>query len=326
MTRAHDLLRLLSDGSFHSGVELGSALGISRASICHSVRALTEQGIDVYSVFGKGYRLPEPIELLDEHAIRAWLSPEVNQALPHIDIHFELPSTNQWTMQNAPRAESGGWVCFAERQTAGRGRRGRTWVSPFGGNLYFSMLWRFASVATVAQGLSPAIGLAVAEALNAAAVPDVGVKWPNDVIWNGRKLGGVLLEMAGESAGPCDVVVGVGVNVALPHEVAVAIDQPWVDIRSITGMPVARNHLAATLLEHIVTTLVEFERDGFVQFKDRWRARDAWAGRAAQLLLPTESLHGTVEGVDANGALLFARDGQTRAFTTGELSLRGVVD
>lgn len=326
MTRAHDLLRLLADGSFHSGVELGAALGISRASVCHGMRALAQQGIDVYAVYGKGYRLPEPLELLDEEAIRAHLAPEVNEALARMEVHLELTSTNAYLMQRAQRGAPSGWVCFAERQTAGRGRRGRTWVSPFGGNIYLSVLWRFPSVAAVANGLSPAIGLAVAEALHAAAVADVGVKWPNDVVWNGRKLGGVLLEMAGESAGPCCVVAGVGVNVALPPEEAAAIDQPWTDMRSITGAPVARNHLAATLLEHIVSTLAEFERDGFSRFSERWRARDAWAGRPAQLVLPGEAVRGTVAGVDPQGALLFEREGQTRAYTTGELSLRGVTD
>ncbi len=326
MSRTHDLLRLLSDGRFHSGVELGKALGISRASVCHAIRALERLGVDIYAVSGKGYRLSEPCELLSVEAIRDELSPEISSLVPGIDVALDLPSTNADLLTRAGKGLPAGWACFAEHQSAGRGRRGRTWVSPFGGNIYLSVLWRFTSSASVVNGLSPALGLAVAEALQIAAVPGVGVKWPNDVVWQGKKIAGVLLDMAGESSGPCVVVAGVGINVSMPRSAADNIDQPWADIVQITSAPVARNHLAGAVLENIVATMRDFERDGFSQMAGRWRARDAYAGKRAALHLPTESIEGTVEGIDEHGALLFERAGRTLAFTTGELSLRGLAD
>jgi BirA family biotin operon repressor/biotin-[acetyl-CoA-carboxylase] ligase len=317
---------MLADGRFHSGVALGKALGVSRASICHAIHALELLGVDIYAVSGKGYRLAESCELLDVDAIREGLSPDVNALVSGIEVHLDLTSTNAYLLSRATHGLPSGWVCFAEHQSAGRGRRGRPWVSPFGGNVYLSVLWRFSSSTAVVNGLSPALGLAVAEALHEAAVPGVGVKWPNDVVWQGRKVAGVLLEMAGESAGPCFVVAGVGINVAMPRSAADTIDQPWADIIGITSAPVARNHLASVVLERVVATMRDFERDGFSRMAARWRARDAFAGKRAALQLPTESIEGTVEGVDDHGALLFERAGSTLAFTTGELSLRGLAD
>ncbi len=326
MPRAHELLRLLADGKFHSGVELGKILGISRASICHAIHDVEKLGVEIFAVSGKGYRLAEPCELLNVDAIRDVMSPEASALVPGIEVHLDLTSTNAYLLARAASGAPAGWACFAEHQSDGRGRRGRTWVSPFGGNLYVSVLWRFSSSASVANGLSPALGLAVAEALHAAAVPGVGVKWPNDVVWQGKKLAGVLLEMAGESAGPCYVVAGIGVNVAMSGLAADTIDQPWTDVQRITSAPVARNHLAGTLLESVITTMHEFEHNGFTPMVSRWRARDVFAGRRAELQLSSEAIHGIVEGIDDRGALLFERAGRTLAFTTGELSLRGLSD
>lgn len=326
MPRAYELLRLLADGKFHSGVELGKILGISRASVCHVIHALEKLGVDIYAVSGKGYRLAEPYELLDVDLIREVLSPEVDARVPGIEVHLDLTSTNDYLLARAASGLPAGWVCFAEYQSKGRGRRGRTWISPFGGNLCVSVLWRFSSSAAVANGLSPALGLAVAEALHAAAVPNVGVKWPNDVVWQGKKLAGVLLDMAGESTGPCYVVAGVGINVAMSGPAADTIDQPWTDVQRITSAPVSRNHLAGTVLENVVATMHEFESNGFGRMATRWRARDVFAGKRAELQLPSESIHGTVEGIDDRGALLFERAGRTLSFTTGELSLRGLAD
>lgn len=324
MSHTHALLRLLADGRFHSGVALGDALGVTRATVWNDLQTLKNIGIDAYAVPGKGYRLPAPLELLAADEITDALPPAARAALKRLDVHLELPSTNAYLLGHAQRGAAGGWACLAERQTAGRGRRGRTWVSPLGGNIYLSVLWRFNSGAAVIGGLSLALGVAVAEALHAAAVPGVGLKWPNDVVWQGRKLAGVLVEMGGESAGPCYVVAGIGVNVAMAADAARAIDQPWVDMVSITGVAPARNALAALLLQHVLLTLQAFEREGLASFLPRWRARDAYAGKEAMLHLPQQTLRGRVDGIDAQGALLFAHGGNTYAYASGELSLREV--
>lgn len=324
MSNTHALLRLLADGRFHSGVALGEELGVTRATIWNDLQKLKTLGIDAYAVAGKGYRLPEPLELLAADEILDALSPPARAVLKRLDVLLEVPSTNAYLVEHAQRGAPSGWACLAETQTAGRGRRGRAWVSPFGGNIYLSVLWRFNSGAAVVGGLSLALGVAVAEALHAAAVPGVGLKWPNDVVWQNRKLAGVLVEMAGESSGPCYVVAGIGINVAMAAEAASAIEQPWVDIVSITGLMPARNHLAAMLLQHVLLALQTFEHDGFAHFLPRWRARDAYVGKAAELHLPQHTLRGTVDGIDAQGALLFAEGGATRAYASGELSLRGI--
>lgn len=325
MSDTHALLRLLADGRFHSGVALGDALGVSRATVWNDVQALKNIGIDAYAVRGKGYRLAEPLELLKVEEILDALPSPVRAALKRLEVHLEISSTNTYLLEQAQRGAPAGWACLAERQTAGRGRRGRTWVSPMGGNIYLSVLWRFNSGAAVLSGLSLALGVAVAEALHAAAVPGVELKWPNDVVWQGKKLAGILVEMAGESAGPCYVVAGIGVNVAMAADAVHAIDQPWVDIATITGTAPARNLLAALLLQHVLLALQAFDRDGFAGFLPRWRARDAYADKEAMLHLPQQTLRGRVDGIDAQGALLFAHDGSTRAYASGELSLKAAV-
>ncbi len=324
MSDTHALLRLLADGRFHSGVALGDALGVTRATIWNALQKLKKLGIDAYAVAGKGYRLPAPLELLAADQILAALSTPARTALKRLDVHLEVASTNALLVEHAQRGAPGGWACLAEYQSSGRGRRGRTWVSPFGGNIYLSVLWRFNSGAAVVGGLSLALGVAVAEALQAAAVPGVGLKWPNDVLWQSKKLAGILVEMAGESSGPCYVVAGIGVNVAMAAEMAATIDQPWVDIVSITGVRPARNPLAALLLQHVLLALQTFEREGFASFLPRWRARDAYVGKEALLHLPHHTLRGQVDGIDPQGALLFAQGGATRAYASGELSLREV--
>jgi BirA family biotin operon repressor/biotin-[acetyl-CoA-carboxylase] ligase len=324
MSHRHDLLRILSDGRFHSGTAIGRTLGVSRAAICKAIHALGDCGVDVYAVAGKGYRLPNAVELLNAEAVLNGMAAEARTLVSQLEFHLELPSTNAHLMQLASRGAPAGSACFAEYQSAGRGRRGRHWVSPFGGNLYLSLLWRFPSAAAVANGLSPALGVAVAEAIREATQIGVGLKWPNDVVWQGRKVAGVLLEMAGESTGPCYVVAGIGVNVAMDAAAAAAIDQPWTDLAAIAEAPIARNRLAATVLQHAVLALQRFERDGFAPFAARWRLHDAYAGKSALLHLPRESLRGTVSGIDERGALVFVHGGEARAYAAGELSLREV--
>lgn len=322
MSKTYELLQLLSDGRFHSGEVLGQALGVTRATVWNELRVIRALGIDVYAVPRKGYRLPQPLELLSADHICAELPPLSRKLLPQLDVFLELPSTNAWLVEQAQRGALRGRACLAECQSAGRGRRGRTWVSPPGGNVYLSVLWRFDSGAAVVNGLSLAVGVAVAEALGAAGVPDVGLKWPNDILAQGKKLAGVLLEMAGESSGPCYVVVGIGVNVAVSEQAAREIDQPWIDVATLTQAPVARNRLVAAVLGNVLQALRDFERDGFAPFLPRWRAHDVFAGKNARLQLPNESLTGTVSGIDDHGALLFSYAGGTRAYAMGELSLR----
>ncbi|WJW75122.1 bifunctional biotin--[acetyl-CoA-carboxylase] ligase/biotin operon repressor BirA [Thiohalobacter sp. IOR34] len=322
MTMRYRLLRILADGRFHSGQDLGSLLGISRAAVWKHLKAIRGMGLDVQAVRGRGYRLAEPLELLDEARIIAAISQPMRDRLSALELHTELGSTNDRLRQRAREGAAGGTACLAERQTAGRGRRGRRWVSPFGSNLYLSLLWRFPCGPAQLGGLSLAVGVALMRSLRSLGVEGAGLKWPNDLICRQGKLAGVLVEMAGESAGPCSAVIGVGLNVRMPPDAASAIDQPWVDLHRLSHRPLSRNQVAGQILNDLIEVLVRYEQEGLAVFLDEWRDHDLVAGRAVQLHLPDAVLAGRASGIDDSGALLVQVDGQPRRFASGEVSLR----
>ncbi len=324
MPHGHELLRILSDGRFHSGEHLGQRLGISRAGVWKRLHALKRHGLDIHSVRGRGHRLAAPLELLSADAIRAALTPRAGARLTDIEVHFEIDSTNGALLARAG-ALPAGTVCLAETQRRGRGRQGRPWVSPCARNLYLSLLWRFPSGPDALGGLSLAVGLAVHEALADCGVGGAGVKWPNDILWRGAKLAGVLIELSGESGGNACIVIGVGINVDMPRALADArIDQPWIDVRGALGGSEApsRNRLAAAVLECLVDTLDRFEGDGLAPMLDAWRARDCLIGLPVCVQTGNGDVEGIARGVDDTGALLLEQDGVIRRCHAGDVRLR----
>ncbi|NIR59287.1 MAG: bifunctional biotin--[acetyl-CoA-carboxylase] ligase/biotin operon repressor BirA [Gammaproteobacteria bacterium] len=317
------LIRHLADGRFHSGEALGKALGISRAAVWKQMRGLEALGLSVHSVRGRGYRLAEPLELLDPDRLRARLSPQGRQLLACLEVLDEIDSTNRHLMDRAGGGGRSGEAALAERQTAGRGRRGRGWYSPFAAHCYLSLLWRFGE-APLPSGLSLTAGVAAARALERLGVAGVRLKWPNDLSWEGRKLGGILIELAGESAGPCAAVAGVGINVRMPAGAEPApIDQPWIDLVRIAGRAApGRNAVAAGVLDELLVSLARFEREGFAPFRSEWERRDALAGRAVEVRSHDRVEHGRAVGVDEGGAFLVARGGETRRYVSGEVTVR----
>lgn len=271
---------------------------------------------------GKGYRLARPVELLNHNQILAALDGDTRQALPQLEVFHEIDSTNAYLLEAAKQNDSSGRVCIAECQHAGRGRRGRQWVSPLGGNLYLSLLWRFHAGATSLGGLSLAIAVAVMRTLRDTGLQSARLKWPNDILLDGQKLAGILLELSGEAAGPCAVVVGLGLNVRTPAAEMSTVDQPWTDLESALGKTVSRNDLAARLLNHLVGAIKTFEQDGLAPFMAEWAEWDALLGHEVTLDLPTGPLQGVARGVDENGALLLARDGELQRHHSGEVSVR----
>ncbi len=322
MSLRYDALKILSDGGFHSGTRLGAALGVSRTAVWKHLRALGELGLDIYAVPGKGYRLAQPVELLDAHAITAAMNDTARALLGGIAIHPRLDSTNTYLMQQAAAGLASGYACLAEYQEAGRGRRGRNWVSPFGANIYLSILWRFTLDPTQLGGLSLAVGVAMARALRAAGADGLGLKWPNDVLWQGRKVAGILLEMSGESFGASTVVVGLGVNCRMAKEAGAHISQPWTDLEEMLGRRLSRNVLAASLLNEVLPVLRNYQTQGLAPMLDEWQHYDAICGKTVTLQLPNQSITGVAAGVDRDGALLLTRDGVTQRHLAGEISLR----
>ncbi len=305
-----------------SGDALARRFGVTRAAVWKRVRGLREAGVAVTGSAGRGYALAQPLDLLDASEIRAALPAPAAAELAALDIAWSLDSTNAELLRREPPAR-GTAVLLAERQTAGRGRRGRAWASPLAANLYLSLSRRYGGGLARLGGLSLAAGVAVGEALRALGAGGVGVKWPNDIVADGRKLGGLLVEGSGEPAGAARAVVGVGLNVRMPAAQAAAIDQPWGDLAGLPGPLPSRSALAATLLAHLLPALALFDREGLAPFLPRHAALDALRGRPVSVLGGDGSVHaGIALGVAEDGALRVDIDGGERRFHSGEVSVR----
>lgn len=318
----NQILDILKDGNFHSGGSLGEQLGVSRTAIWKQLQKLEDMGLPVESVKGTGYRVANGLELLAKTSIVKHLCNAKAQIPRRIEILKSVDSTNKYLHEQTD-ADYSKAVVFAERQTSGRGRRGKAWVSPFAANIYMSILWDFEQGAQALEGLSLGVGVAVRRALVELGIGNVGLKWPNDIYIGDKKLGGILLEMIGDPAGQCSVIVGVGINVAMPSKNTVDIDQPWTDLNSESAMPVSRNKLAANLTDHIFQLLDSFEVIGFGHYRDEWQDADAFKGRQGTIQTPRDAISGTIVGVDNRGAVqLRLPNGEVQSFIGGELSLR----
>ena len=308
------LVALLADGEFHSGEQLGEALGMSRAAINKHIQTLKSWGLDVYTVTGKGYSLPAPIQLLNEAEILSHLHQ------PDLDVIPVIDSTNQYLLDMMDQLPSG-HACIAEYQQAGRGRRGRKWFSPFGSNLYLSMYWRLEQGPAAAMGLSLVIGIVMAEVIQSLGAPDVRVKWPNDLYLNDRKLAGILVELTGKTGDAAQIVMGAGVNLVMSSEGAAEINQGWINLQE-AGVEIDRNELAAKIINSLREALPIFERDGLAPFVERWDALDNFINRPVKLLIGDREVHGIARGIDKQGGLLLEQDGEVKSWVGGEISLR----
>lgn len=313
------LLKLLQDGRFHSGEALGAVLGVSRSAVWKQLQGLeSELGIEVFKVPGRGYRLAAPMALLDAEQIRLGSGP-VDWP---VFVESSLDSTNAEIFRRLDAGVRAPFVLLAERQTAGRGRRGRAWSSPFAENLYCSVVVRVDGGMSQVEALSLTVGLAVARALQACGLSAAGLKWPNDVLVDGRKISGILLELAGDPADVCHVVVGVGINVNMLVDTSAVIDQPWTSVRQCLGKPMDRNQLAGELLRQLRDYFATHWRDGFAGVREEWEALHVWRGKFVALTAGQGATLGVVLGVDQRGAIRLEVDGRERSFSGGELSLR----
>ncbi len=319
-----DLLQLLADGEFHSGQELADTLGVSRTAIWKQLAKLELDGLTFESVKGKGYRLVGGIELLDQVRILADLQQPVRKQLKELVVADTIDSTNAEILRRLTAGEAAsGLVCTAEQQSAGRGRRGRQWISPYGGNIYLSLGWEFAGGAAALEGLSLAVGVAVSEALASLGVTEVALKWPNDLLHGESKLGGVLIEMVGDAAGPCAVVVGIGINVKMPPAAAADIDQQWTDLVTIAaGRELGRNEVLAAMLNQLLPLLHQYEVLGFAHWRERWLALDVHADQPVVVTSGSRKISGIARGIDTTGALLLETELGINPVHGGEVSLR----
>ncbi|HSY94013.1 MAG TPA: biotin--[acetyl-CoA-carboxylase] ligase [Steroidobacteraceae bacterium] len=323
------LLVLLADGRLHSGEWLASQLDMSRAAVWKGVQRLRGMGLDVVAQPRRGYRLSEPVELLDAQRIRAQIGAERLRLLRKLDLLFEVDSTNTRLLGQAPPPQGSADAVLSEIQHAGRGRRGRRWIAPFGSGVALSVAWTFGDGAGTLPALSLAVGVAVARAARRAGARGVTLKWPNDIWFAERKIGGVLVELRAEASGPAHVVIGVGVNAALPAAARREIEAGGACVAAVAdacAVPPSRNVLAGAILDELLSMLGQFEREGFAAFRDAWMALDSLHGRPARVLLADAAIVGTARGVDREGALLLETGHGIRRFVSGEASLRAGED
>lgn len=318
------ILRLLADGETHSGAAIADGLGMSRTAVWKALRRLGDDfGVEVLARPGQGYRLRAPLELLDAAKIRAALPSEVRALIEEIEIYITIDSTNAHLMGLAKAGALGGRVCLAEHQRRGRGRHGRAWIAPFGHSILLSTLWHYPFGPAGLSGLSLAVGTAVAKVLCDSGVSGVGLKWPNDLLWRGRKLAGLLLEVSGESHGTTRVVAGLGLNLRMPDHLAGAIDQPWVDLQTVLGAAnPGRNRLAARLIAALILTMDRYGREGLAPFLAAWDAFDLYRGRPVSVLVGERMVNGLHMGITAEGALRILTDAGEAVFQAGEVTLR----
>lgn len=311
------LLKLLKDGRFHSGEALGAALGVSRSAVWKQLQHLeAELNLPIHKVRGKGYQLASPLVFLSAEDI-ALNAPSL--AWP-VHIFDSIDSTNAEALRLIGAGSSAPFLVLAEQQTAGRGRRGRKWVSPFAQNVYYSLVLRIEAGPRQLEGLSLVVGLAVMQALRASGVQGAALKWPNDVLVGQKKIAGILLELVGDPADICHVVLGIGINVNMQK--ADEVDQQWTSLQLETGSPVNRNALVAQLGLQLQGYLDRHRVGGFVALQEEWEQNHAWQGRSVSLIAGVNQIDGVVQGVDHHGALRLSVDGIEKVFSGGELSLR----
>jgi len=302
---------------------------VTRAAVWKHIAKLAAWGLAVEAVPGVGYKLRRGVDLLDAGALRSALAPNVAARVATLDVFTELESTNRHLLAARPPSAGTLRVCIAEYQTAGRGRRGRRWSTPLGAGLCLSVGWQFADAPAELAALTLAVGVVVRRVLARVAGVEIALKWPNDLVWDERKLGGILLELTAEGQGGCFVVAGIGVNVALPPELLPSLSD-WprgaVDLATACaprGVPPPRAALAIGLIEELTELFASYAETGFYAYRDDWRAADYLRGRTVRLDEAGGYVTGTALGIEADGALLIETAlGSRRRVIAGDVSVR----
>ncbi|MDO6763506.1 bifunctional biotin--[acetyl-CoA-carboxylase] ligase/biotin operon repressor BirA [Agarivorans sp. 1_MG-2023] len=315
--KPYKLIQALANGQFCSGEHLAQLIGVSRTTVASYINKYTQLGLDIYKVKGKGYRLAAPISLLDFERLTLTLPENSPVVIEQVD------STNAWLMKNLNQL-SHGQVVLAEFQSAGRGRRGRAWQTPYAGQLCMSLLWRLQDGIEAAMGLSLAVGLAVVEALEQAGYSNLGLKWPNDIYLDGKKLGGVLIELQGHANSEVSLVVGVGVNVRVDEERAKHIDQLFTQLENDPNQILDRSQLACLIVQSLNQMYAVFREQGFSALQERWNRYDVFKNQPVSLRFSENKvLQGLAKGVDQQGQLILDTDEGEQVYMAGEVSLRG---
>ena len=317
----------LADGQFHSGEQLAETLGVSRAAVWKAVESLRELGATLHAVRNRGYRLRSGSDALDSKLIVGFVPPTDRARVRSVETAWTVDSTNSVLLARPNPPYGGCDVLLAEYQTAGRGRRGRAWLAPPGGSICQSLAWAFREVPQDLGALGLVIGVCALRALRELGLEDARLKWPNDIVIDHKKLGGILIELRAESAGPASVVIGIGLNVALGAKVLQAVGETGVspiDLVSAGLTHPSRNALAAGLVTQIVRGLLLFEKEGLKPFAEEWRSADALRGRQIDVHTMEGVARGLARGIDLHGALVVETPNGVRRFISGDVTVRAV--
>lgn len=259
-------------------------------------------------------------DLLDAQAVRAAIDPQAASRVL-VELRDECASTNAVLLELPPDGEGMLRVLACERQSAGRGRRGRQWLSWGADSLTFSVRCRFQQGVPPPMGLSLATGVAIARACESLGAQPLSLKWPNDLQFDGRKLGGILIELSGDASSGTSAVIGVGLNLRSGH--GAEVDQPLAALDEALSGPVSRSALLGACISELSRMLDRFSRDGFAPFRGEWEGRNVHAGLPVQIRDDSGRVdHGTCAGVEDDGALRLDRDGSLIRVVSGDVTLR----
>ena len=331
--RVNLLLNVLADGEFHSGQHLAEQIGISRTAIWKLVAKLQSWDIEIYSVKGKGYKIPDGLNLIDKSKLDSLVENKLKH-FPQIDLLTTIDSTstyisNKWDESVESRNgqnknfTSSGRVCIAEHQSKGRGRKGNQWISPFGANLYFSIGIELPVGLSVLGGLSLAIGIGLTEAINKITAKKVKLKWPNDLLCENQKLAGILVEASGDSNDTSFINIGIGINWDMPEKFSKEINQPWINLLEISSKNIDKTTLTANLLIELDQTIDQFIHQGFDAFSKKWGKNSAFIDQTITIKTHNGNIDGIEKGIDKNGAIVVITSHGEKTFYSGEVSLRG---
>lgn len=314
------LLQILSDGKYHAGSILGKKLNLTREAIWELITQIKKLGVNIQAKTNLGYCIPGGLELLDKKIIHKHTK---NFSLNKIATFDVLPSTNSYLAELIKDKKNNVQVCLAEQQTAGRGRLGRAWVSPFAQNIYLSLAWQFSCGPHGLNGLSLVVAIAIVEALVKYGITNgLSIKWPNDILWEKRKLAGILIDLFGETNYSYNTIIGVGLNVNMSKKIGRKIDIPWCDIAQITHTVPKRNQLIGLLLKQLLYTLNVYQNSGLLPFMKKWQKLDAIYGKQVDLYTPNQKFFGTACGINNEGHFLLKDiNDQILTFASGEVSL-----
>jgi BirA family biotin operon repressor/biotin-[acetyl-CoA-carboxylase] ligase len=319
MSLLKSTLSLLADGKFHSDKEISKFLGISCQMVPEAIKHLLDPSINLENVNHQNYRIVGGLELLDSSYIVNELG-SFNRLLSQLEVLTTVDSTNNYLLKKIEYPDN--YAVFAEQQTAGRGQFNRTWVSNLGKNIYLSLLWHLSNPINQLAGLTIVIGIAVVKALEAYGLKNIQLKWPNDIIYKGKKLGGILLESRSVHGKIQKTVIGIGLNLYNPVIPEQVIDETITSIYSLQNFPPHRNRLAALILKSLLQTLTEFEAKGLAYFMMDWQRLDCLAGKLIKILNKSNFIEGIGSGINAQGQLGVHIKNKIHYFTSGEIRIQ----